>query len=125
MADRSQGRPRVLVADDERVIADTLGIILGQNGYDVTAVYCGADAVARAQDWRPDLFLGDVVMPDMNGIEAAIRIRAMYPKCRVLLLSGQAATSDLLSGARGKGHDFEIVLKPIHPAKLLERLREP
>ena len=115
---------RVLVADDEHVIADTLKIILTQGGYDVTAVYSGSKAIETAEAWAPDVFLTDVLMPDMNGIDAAIRICAMYPKCRVMLLSGQAATSDLLRHARTNGHHFEVILKPIHPTRLLERLRE-
>lgn len=116
-------RPRVLVADDESVIADTLKIILGQNGYEAAAVYCGAEAVEMAKSWRPDLFVADVVMPDMSGIEAAIRIRALLPACRIVLLSGQAATNDLMRDARQDGHDFEIILKPVHPTQLLARLQ--
>jgi len=115
-------RPRVLVADDEPVIADTLKIILGQKGYEVLAVYCGREAIEVAETWRPDLLLADVVMPDMSGIEAAIRIRAFLPHCRILLLSGQAATTDLMHDARQDGHQFEIILKPIHPTQLLERI---
>lgn len=115
---------RVLVADDEHVIADTLKIILTQGGFDVTAVYSGRKAIEAAAEWTPDVFLTDVVMPDMDGIEAAIRICAMHPKCRVLLLSGQAATADLLRDSRADGHHFEVILKPIHPMQLLERLRE-
>ena len=117
-------RPRVLVADDESIIADTLAIILAQNGYEATAVYCGAEAIERAKTWRPDLLLADVVMPDMSGIEAAIRIRALLPACRILLLSGQAATIDLMQDAREDGHQFEIILKPIHPTQLLARLQQ-
>lgn len=117
-----RGRLRVLVADDELVIADTLKIILGQNGYEVTAVYCGAEAIETARTWSPDLLLADVVMPDMSGVEAAIRIRALLPHCRILLLSGQAATTDLTRDARRDGHQFEVILKPIHPTQLLERL---
>lgn len=118
------GRPRVLVADDESVIADTLKIILGQNGYDVNVVYSGAEAVETARAWLPDMLLADVVMPDMSGIEAAIRIRALLPACRILLLSGQAATLDLMQDARQDGHEFEIILKPIHPTQLLARLQQ-
>jgi CheY-like chemotaxis protein len=119
------GRPRVLVADDESVIADTLKIILVQNGYEAAAVYSGAEAVEAAKTWLPDLLLADVVMPDMSGIEAAIRIRALLPACRILLLSGQAATIDLMQDARRDGHEFEIILKPIHPSQLLDRLEKP
>lgn len=119
------GRPRVLVADDESVIADTLMIILGQNGYEVTAVYSGVEAVETAKTWRPDVLLADVVMPDMSGIEAAIRIRALLPECRIMLLSGQAATHDLMHDARRDGHRFEVILKPIHPTQLLAKLQNP
>lgn len=116
-------KPRVLVADDERIIADTLGIILSQNGFETATVYSGKNAVETARRFRPHIFLGDVVMPDMSGIDAAIHICAMIPDCRVLLLSGQAATMDLLRAAGPKGRNFEILLKPIHPNQLLARLR--
>jgi DNA-binding response OmpR family regulator len=45
------------------------------------------------------------------------------PDCKVLLFSGQATTADLLSAAKAKGHDFEVLLKPVHPKDLLNRLR--
>jgi CheY-like chemotaxis protein len=60
----------------------------------------------------------------MNGIEAAINIRAFLPSCKILLFSGQAATADLLESARAKGHDFEILAKPVHPQDLLAKLRQ-
>ena len=116
-------RPRVLVADDERIIADTLGMILSQNGFETATVYGGQRAVETARAFHPDFFLADVVMPGMSGIEAAIQISGMLPGCRILLLSGQAATADLLRDARVRGHDFEILLKPVHPNQLLDRLR--
>jgi CheY-like chemotaxis protein len=118
-------RLRVLIADDERIIADTLGMILNQTGFEAATVYGGQKAVETARHFRPDVFLADVVMPGMSGIEAAIQICTMIPGCRVLLLSGQAATSDLLRDARVRGHDFEILLKPVHPNQLLDRLRLP
>jgi CheY-like chemotaxis protein len=112
-----------LVVDDERVIADTLAIILNQNGFDASAVYTGFGAVERAQEIKPDLIISDVIMPDMNGIEAAIRIRSMLPACKILLFSGQASTADLLEKARLQGHEFEILAKPVHPQDLLAKLR--
>jgi CheY-like chemotaxis protein len=113
----------VLVVDDERVIADTLAIILNKNGFDATAVYTGTAAVDRARDTKPDLIISDVIMPDMNGIEAAIQIRQILPGCKILLFSGQAATADLLEKARAQGHEFEILAKPVHPQDLLAKLR--
>src|SRR5436190_11313528 len=106
-------KPKVLVADDEKVIADTLAIILNQNGFDASAVYTGTAAVERAREIKPDLIISDVIMPDMNGIEAAIRIRRVLPDCKILLFSGQAATADLLEKARAQGHEFEILAKPV------------
>src|SRR5215475_8682098 len=119
----SAAKPRVLVVDDERVIADTLATILNQSGFEATAVYSGSDAVDRALASRPDLVISDVIMQDMNGIEAAIRIRKGLPECKILLFSGQAATADLLEKARKQGHEFEILAKPVHPQDLLAKLR--
>jgi CheY-like chemotaxis protein len=116
-------KPRVLVADDERVIADTLAIILNQAGYNASAVYSGTSAVEEAKNVKPDLVISDVIMPDMNGIDAAIKIRAALPSCKILLFSGQAATADLLENARQRGHEFEILAKPVHPQDLLAKLK--
>jgi CheY-like chemotaxis protein len=113
---------RVLVVDDEQVIADTLSIILNKAGFDASPVYTGTAAVESARTIQPDLIISDVIMPDMNGIEAAIQIRAFLPGCKILLFSGQAATADLLESARAKGHEFEILAKPVHPQDLLAKL---
>jgi CheY-like chemotaxis protein len=115
-------KPKVLVADDERVIADTLTIILNQNGFDAQAVYSGEKAVEVARTLQPNMLICDVIMQDMNGIDAAIHIREMLPHCKILLFSGQAATADLLERARTQGHNFEILAKPVHPQDLLARL---
>jgi CheY-like chemotaxis protein len=119
----SPPRQKVLVVDDEKVIADTLAIILSQNGFESSAVYSGTDAVLRAKETTPDLVISDVIMPDMNGIQAAIQIRQMLPKTKILLFSGQAATADLLEDARKEGHEFEILAKPVHPQDLLAKLK--
>lgn len=116
-------KPKVLVADDERVIADTLAIILNQSGFDAKAVYSGEAAVETSESWRPNMLISDVIMADLNGIQAAIRIREMLPSCKILLFSGQAATADLLEKAQREGHQFEILAKPVHPQDLLAKLR--
>ncbi len=116
-------KPRVLVADDERVIADTLVIILNQAGFEATAAYSGTSAVSLAETMKPDMLISDVIMPDLSGIDAAIAIRAMLPSCKILLFSGQAATADLLDKARAQGHEFEILAKPVHPQDLLAKLK--
>ncbi len=119
----NRAKRKVLVVDDEHRIADTLAAILNQSGFDASAAYTGISAVDRARELSPDLVISDVIMPDMNGIEAAILIRRMLPACKILLFSGQAATADLLERARIQGHEFEILAKPVHPQDLLAKLR--
>jgi len=118
----AQAKPRVLIADDERVIADTLAVILNQSGFEARAVYSGEKAVEVAADFKPGMLILDVIMGGLSGIDAAIRIRALFPQVKILLFSGQAATSDLLKNARAQGLEFEILAKPVHPQDLLARL---
>jgi DNA-binding NtrC family response regulator len=69
------------------------------------------------------MLISDVIMADLNGIDAAIRMRELRPGIKILLFSGQAATADLLEKARSRGYEFEILAKPVHPQDLLSRLR--
>ena len=116
-------KPRVLVADDEQVIANTLAIILNQAGFEAKAVYSGENALETIDEFQPNMLISDVIMTGMTGIEAAIQVRAKLPGCKILLFSGQAATADLLEKARAHGHEFEILAKPVHPTDLLAKLR--
>jgi DNA-binding response OmpR family regulator len=115
--------PVAFVVDDERVIADTLAMILNGAGFRALPFSDPLDALAAASTEPPNLLITDVVMPNMNGIQLAIRFRETYPECKVLLFSGQAATGDLLERARQQGHDFDILAKPVHPKDLLAKLR--
>ena len=119
----AKSKSKILVVDDERVIADTLAMILSQSGFDARAVYSGEGALELASTFEPDMLISDVIMADLNGIDAAIRIRTLLPKIKILLFSGQAATADLLEKARAQGYEFEILAKPVHPQDLLTRLR--
>jgi CheY-like chemotaxis protein len=113
---------RVLVADDEKSVADSLVMILNSSGYEATAVYSGESAVEAVLRQIPDVLISDVIMEKMTGIEAAGEVLKIAPECRVLLLSGQITTSDLLKDAENLGYHFEILPKPIHPSVLLEYL---
>jgi CheY-like chemotaxis protein len=113
---------KVLVVDDERCIADTLAAILRNSGYDATACYDAEGALQQCESVRPDLVISDVVMPGMNGIDLATLVRERHPHCKILLFSGQAKTVDMLEEASRRGHDFELLAKPIHPAELLAKL---
>lgn len=115
---------RVLVLDDEQVIANTLALILNRSGYEARAVYSGEAAIETALTLPPDFLISDVIMQGMTGLEAAIRISKIAPHCRIILFSGQAATADLLEKAEAGGHHFELLTKPVHPRALLERLSQ-
>ncbi len=116
--------PRILVVDDEPLIADTLVQILNRNGFIADAAYDGRQAVEAARAIEPQIVLSDVLMPHLDGVEAAITIREFLPQTRIVLFSGQSATVELLASARQRGHDFELLPKPIHPTQLLKHLRQ-
>lgn len=113
---------RVLIVDDEHIIADTLGLIFHQSEYETLVAYCGREAIEAARSFRPDFVVSDVVMPDVDGIEVAIQVMRDVPSCRVLLMSGQTTADQLFERARRGGYDFPLVAKPIHPSALLERV---
>lgn len=117
-------RPVVLVVDDESVITDSLAAILSQSGYAAISAYDGESALESALLMPPEMLITDVVLPGMSGIELAITIKRVFPDCKIILFSGQAATSDLINKARQNGHEFELLNKPIHPSVLLTRLSE-
>jgi CheY-like chemotaxis protein len=116
--------PTVLVVDDEETLANTTVEILNISGFCAFVAYDGQTALELAAKLHPDILLTDVVMPEMNGIELAVAIFRVLPQTRILLISGQAGTIDLLEKARQDGHAFELVAKPIHPMKLIEHLRK-
>jgi len=112
----------ILVVDDERIIADSLTVILTRNGYCVGTAYDGVNALELIRAYPPKLVISDVIMPRMTGIELALTLQVLVPECRVLLFSGQASTADLLEKARE--HDFTILNKPVHPTDMLRRVSE-
>lgn len=114
---------KILVADDEPVIADTIAMILSQSGYEAHAVYSGEKVLESAPIFQPDMLISDVIMGGLNGIDTAIKIRSALPQIKILLFSGQVATADLLEKARAEGYEFDILAKPVHPKDLLKKLQ--
>lgn len=115
-------RKRVLVVDDQKLIADSLSEILANAGFEAMAAYNAREALEVMARFHPQWVVSDVVMPDMNGVELAIEIRMQYPMAAILLFSGQAGISELLLDAQRRGYEFELIAKPVHPNKLIERL---
>jgi DNA-binding NtrC family response regulator len=114
--------PRVFVVDDEPVIASTLAALLKLHGYSATSFTSPREALAAARSKAPDLLITDVAMLDVSGIDLAIQMNIVYPNCKILLFSGQAATQDLLEDARSRGHNFQLLEKPVHPSAMLSKV---
>jgi len=87
-ANRHRIKPHTLVIDDDVAVADTLAMVLNSEGFDARAVYSGEEGVELARSFEFDFLVTGVVMPQMNGIDAAIQIRKLLPKCKILLVSG-------------------------------------
>ena len=117
-------KQRVLVVDDEQLIAQSLRDILARAGFDAICALSGTEAIDIAEQACPDIVISDVIMPDLDGVQTAIKIRQVCPDARILLFSGQAATSNILERARAEGHNFELLPKPIHPSRLLAAVRK-
>jgi CheY-like chemotaxis protein len=122
--DHKAPTPRILVVDDEVLIADTIVQILNRNGFIAEAAYNGKDAIESARRHCPELVLSDVLMPHIDGVEAAIAIREICPETRIVLFSGQSATVEILARAKERGYTFELLPKPIHPTQLIKHLRQ-
>ena len=116
-------KQRKFVIDDEAVIATTLTKILCLQGYEARSFTDPFKALEAFQHECADLLLSDVIMPGLTGVDLAMLVKSACPSCRVVLISGNAATSDLLSSAREQGHNFQLLAKPVSPPHLIETIR--
>jgi DNA-binding NtrC family response regulator len=114
---------RVLVVDDERLLADTTAAILRRAGFAVKTAYEGFGALEAMASFHPDYLLTDIMMPGMNGVELAIAITKIHPATKILLFSGQAGISEILEESKAMGFEFPLLAKPVHPTKLIEELK--
>ena len=120
---KQQSEITFFVVDDERIIAETLAAIIKSQGFSSSYFFNPLDALEAAGDEIPDWLISDVMMPQLSGIELAIRIQERCPRCKILLFSGAADTVDLLKEAREQGHSFQLLAKPVHPSVLLQQIR--
>lgn len=112
--------PRIIVIDDQHLIANTLAQILNQCGYDAAPVYSGEEALQQVSRSEPDVVLSDVRMHKLDGIQTALRIRILHPNCRVILFSASAISDE--EQARIDDCGFEFLRRPLHPQDILNHL---
>ena len=113
-------QPLVLVADDEPRITKLVSIALSEEGFRVITASGGDEALAKAEEYRPDVVLLDIVMPDLDGIEVMRQLRATRP-VPVILLTAKGSTADKAKGLDLGADDY--VAKPFHPDELAARVR--
>ena len=116
------GRPiRVLVVDDEQTLSELVGLALRYEGWEVRTAADGMSAIAAARDFRPDLVVLDVMLPDIDGLEVLRRLRADIERMPVLFLTARDDVSDRIAGLTAGGDDY--VTKPFSIEELVLRLR--
>lgn len=119
---RADGSPvRVLVVDDEAVLAEMVSMALRYEGWAIEAAADGASAVAAAREHRPDAVVLDVMLPDMSGLQVLGALRERDPHLPVLLLTAKDAVEDRIAGLTAGGDDY--VTKPFSIEELVLRLR--
>jgi DNA-binding response OmpR family regulator len=111
----------VIVADDEPVITHTIEHILNSQGFEAKGVMSGEEAVEVARTFAPDILVSDIRMGNLDGIQAAFRVRRIHPACKVVLFSANVLDDLQLKKIRLLGFDF--LRKPLHPIGLLTHLR--
>ena len=114
-------RVRILVADDDPAVRESLRRSLSFNGYEVTLASEGTEALAAAGDPAPDLVLLDVNMPGMDGLEVCRRIRASGSDIPVLILTARVEVGDRVLGLDAGADDY--LPKPFALEELLARIR--
>lgn len=117
---------RLLVADDERDTVLTLMMLLRHEGFEVRGAYSGDEALAAAQETKPDAVILDIGMPGMSGYAVAQQLRAMFPPGRgpvLIAISGRWTKSSDRMLAQLAGFDHHL-LKPCDPAELIALLQK-
>jgi two-component system, OmpR family, response regulator MprA len=118
--DVSAASRRILVVDDDPMVATTVQRVLRPEGYDFDVAHSGAAALAQASDRRPDLVVLDVMMPGMDGLEVCRQLRAAGD-LPILFLTARSDTADRVRGLDTGADDY--LIKPFAYAELLARVR--
>jgi two-component system OmpR family response regulator len=120
MTNTAERSTRLLVVDDEPNIVDLLAVSLRYAGFEVASASNGTEAVGQARDFRPDLVLLDVMLPDIDGFNVLRRIREDGTRVPVLFLTARDATEDKVTGLTLGGDDY--VTKPFSLQEVIARV---
>jgi two-component system OmpR family response regulator len=121
LAVHEPGQARVLVVDDEQAIAELVATALRYEGFDVAVSFNGHDALDQVVEFRPDLVVLDVMLPDVDGFEVQARLRRDGLFVPVLFLSARDAVADKVHGLTLGADDY--MTKPFSVEELVARVR--
>lgn len=111
---------RVLIVDDERLTADTLGIIFRKSGFESRVAYSVEEALEIARQFDPELILCDITMPGRDGLELMAVLGRERPDCRVLVLTGYYSNLKPVREQMDKmPQGVHVLTKPCQPEELL------
>ncbi|MCL2002720.1 MAG: response regulator transcription factor [Oscillospiraceae bacterium] len=111
----------ILVCDDDREIAEAIGIYLRHEGYGVLLAHTGPEAVKAAEENDAQLIIMDVMMPGFDGIRATLKLREAGSNVPILMLSAKSEDTDKILGL-GMGAD-DYLTKPFNPLELIARVK--
>lgn len=111
---------RILVVDDDAVLAEMLQIVLRQEGFETEWCPDGDAALQVFRDWRPDLVLLDLMLPGRDGVTICYDIRA-ESGVPIVMLTARSDTTDVVAGLEAGADDY--VPKPFKAKELLARIR--
>lgn len=120
MAENTQNL-KVLVVDDEPNIVELLTVSLKFQGFEVETANSGPAAIELAHSWRPDAYILDVMMPEMDGFELLSKLRSEGLDAPVLFLTAKDAVEDRIHGLTIGADDY--VTKPFSLEEVITRLR--
>jgi CheY-like chemotaxis protein len=113
-------KQRVLVVDDDHLVADTLNLIFQVNGYESEAAYSAAEGLALARTFSPGLLLCDITMPDENGLQLAETLHREMPNCKFLMLTAYASNAlKVEQHTTRTQRPLKLLSKPCRPEILL------
>ncbi|AJM78134.1 DNA-binding response regulator [Rathayibacter toxicus] len=119
---RIDGSPiRVLVVDDESTLTDLLQMALRYEGWEVRTAVEGRAAITIVREFRPDVIVLDMMLPDIDGLQVLHRLRADGSHTPVLFLTAKDALDDRIAGLTAGGDDY--VTKPFSLEELVARMR--
>ena len=114
---------RVMVCDDAAFMRMMIKDILVKNGYEIAAeAENGLKAVEQYPDAKPDLVLMDITMPEIDGIEAVRRIKALDPNANVIMCSAMGQQAMVIEAIQAGAKDF--IVKPFQADRVLEAVRK-